>query len=272
MIEAHEVFRTKIATWYAHNRRDFPWRRIHDPYAIYVSEVMLQQTQTHRVEPKFEQWCALFPTWHALADASVAQVLAAWQGLGYNRRALALHHSAQRVIAEFNGSLPADPAVLVTFKGIGKATAASICAFAFNHPTCFIETNIRAVYIHEFFPGRTAVDDKELEPLIKATLDTAHPREWYYALMDYGVMLKKSHGNPSRASKHYSKQSKFEGSDRQIRGAILRALTASARLSFDALLLCSKGDALRLEKQLRALEEEGFIVKHPFQDAYSLKQ
>jgi len=122
--------------------------------------------------------------------------------------------------------LPNDPAILETFKGLGPATAASICAFAFNRPTVFIETNIRAVYLHAFFGHRQEpVSDKELLPLIAVTVDKERAREWYYALMDCGVELKKLYKNPSRKSKHHARQSKFEGSDRQIRGAVVRFLT-----------------------------------------------
>jgi A/G-specific adenine glycosylase len=223
---------------------------------------MLQQTQTYRVAPKFELFMEMFPTFQALAEGSLQDVLAAWQGLGYNRRALALQVIAQQVVAEHNGMLPNDPEILVTFKGIGPATAASICAFAFNSPTVFIETNIRSVFIHSFFKGLDKVDDKELLPLVQATLDYENPREWYYALMDYGVYLKKEKGNPSRKSKHHTKQSKFEGSDRQVRGAIVRAVTRYGELSENDLFVATKEpDESRFARILAQLTTEGFVVK-----------
>ena len=206
-----------------------------DPYHVVVSEIMLQQTQTYRVEPKYEQFIELFPDFEALAHAPLRSVLAAWQGLGYNRRGKYLQQIAQKVVADFNGTLPNDPATLETFPGIGKGTAGSICAFAFNKPTIFIETNIRTVFIHSFFQNQESVHDKELLPLIAQTVDTDNPREWYYALMDYGVHLKKLHANPSRKSKHHTKQSKFEGSDRQIRGMIIKLLTEHASLEREQL-------------------------------------
>jgi A/G-specific adenine glycosylase len=179
-----------------------------------------------------------------------------------------LHTAAQRVVQEFYGSLPNDPEILQTFKGIGPNTAGSICAFAFNKPTIFIETNIRAVYIHHFFSGVEKVHDKQLLPIIEATLDHQNPRDWYYALMDYGVKLKKEHKNPSRKSKHHTVQSRFEGSERQIRGMILRALTEFGKLSFDELVAVITRPEQRIEKNLSDLISEGFIKSH--QDTYFL--
>lgn len=255
-------FKHFIWAFYRDSGRIFTWRNNEDPYAIVVSEIMLQQTQTYRVEPKFDLFMFEFPNFAALATAPLQQLLAAWQGLGYNRRALALQSIAQRVTNEFGGVLPNDPAILVTFKGIGPATAASICAFAFNRPTVFIETNIRSVFIHSFFKGREAVHDKELLPLIEATLDHENPREWYYALMDYGVYLKKEKGNPSRKSRHHTKQSRFEGSDRQLRGAILRTVTRMGEISQEDLVKAVKeNESERFERILVSLEKEGFLAK-----------
>jgi len=214
-----------ITTYYKDNKRIFAWRDVKNPYYVFISEVMLQQTQTQRVMSKFEQFIMAFPTIEILASASRADVLRVWQGLGYNRRAKFLHEAAQKIVQEHHGIIPQSHAALNALPGIGKATASSILAFAYNEPTVFIETNIRAVYIHFFFKDVDAVHDRDLEPLIRSTLNTKDPRQWYYALMDYGVMLKKNHKNPSRQSKHHTQQSHFEGSDRQIRGSIIRALT-----------------------------------------------
>ena len=219
-----ETFKQTVWDFYKENKRDFVWRQTVDPYKIVVSEIMLQQTQTYRVAPKFELFVQRFPTFQALANASIAEVLMLWVGLGYNRRALALHSIAQRVMEEYNGQLPDSVEILKTFKGLGHATASSIVAFAFNKPTEFIETNIRAVYLHTFFNHQEDVHDKELWPFVCATLDKENPREWYYALMDYGVYLKKIYKNPSKKSKHHTTQSPFKGSDRQVRGEIVRLL------------------------------------------------
>lgn len=218
-------FQTKIWKYYQTNGRNFVWRQKITPYFVVVSEIMLQQTQTKRVAEKFPEFIKKFPNFKILANASTAEVIQAWQGLGYNRRALFLRELAKKVVNEYNGKLPNNPEELVKLPGVGKNTTGSIAAFAFNTPTIFIETNIRSVFLHEFFPDQTEVSDTELLPLIEASVSKDNPREWYYALMDYGVALKRANKNPSRASKHHTKQSKFIGSKRQIRGEILRRLT-----------------------------------------------
>jgi len=254
-------FQDLIWNFYAISGRPFAWRNVGDPYKVVVSEIMLQQTQTYRVAPKYDLFLAELPNFYSLAQASLRDVLSLWQGLGYNRRGMALHNIGKKVVDEFNGQLPNDPEILVTFPGIGKATAASICAFAFNNPTVFIETNIRAVFIHCFFNDRIDVYDKEIEPLVAQTLDKANPREWYYALMDYGVMLKKTMPNPSRKSRHHTQQSKFQGSDRQIRGMILKYLVEFPKISQNALIASIPRDNERIEKILGDLCKEGLIKK-----------
>jgi A/G-specific adenine glycosylase len=252
-------FQKTIYAYYAVHKRSFVWRFSADPYHIVVSEIMLQQTQTYRVEGKFEQFVALFPTFDHLARAPLRDVLAAWQGLGYNRRGLALHKLAHEVTTAYGGFIPPSSELLVALPGIGKATAASICAFAFNKPTLFIETNIRSVFIYFFFKNRSNVADKEILPLVELTLDYENPRQWYYALMDYGVMLKKNLPNPSRKSAHYTKQSKFEGSERQIRGLILKALTTHRSLAYGHLVELIQKEPARVKKNLGTLCAEGFV-------------
>jgi A/G-specific adenine glycosylase len=253
-------FKNLIWDCYRTQGRQFPWRHVVDPYHVVVSEIMLQQTQTYRVEPKYTAFLAALPTLHHLASAELRTVLSLWQGLGYNRRGKFLHTMAQEIVQKHGGIIPDAPEVLVQLPGIGKATAGSICAFAFNKPTIFIETNIRAVYIHHFFPGQREIHDKKLLPLVAATVDHANPREWYYALMDYGVYLKKTLPNPSRASRHHVKQSKFEGSDRQIRGAIIRELTKHTVLERQALISLVSRDTARNERILEGLIAEKFLV------------
>ena len=181
------------------------------------------------------------------------------QGLGYNRRGKALWQNAQRVMREFNGVLPDDPDILQTFAHIGPNTAASITAFAFNKPVVFIETNIRAVYLHSFFKDQENIKDAQLMPLIESTLDHINPREWYYALMDYGVYLKKQLPNPSRKSAHHAVQSKFEGSDRQIRGKILKKVIQVGALDKDALFLFLGNEHERYERILDDLIKEQMV-------------
>ena len=254
------AFKQVIWDYYAANRRDFPWRYVEDPYHVVVSEIMLQQTQTFRVEPKFKQFIERFPTWAYLASASWPDVLLAWQGLGYNSRAKRLHEIAKRVVSEFNGNVPDAPDILVTFPGIGPNTAGSICAFAYNKPTIFVETNIRAVFIHHFFPCKDKINDKLILPLVEATLDHVDPRSWYYALMDYGVFLKRQAGNPTRRSTHYSRQSKFEGSDRQIRSMILKQLLVARKIHKDVLIASIDREPERVLRILQDLCDEKLIV------------
>lgn len=255
-------FRSLIWQFYADFKRSFAWRNSDNPYHIMVSEIMLQQTQTDRVIIKFDQFVEAFPTVSFLARANLRDVLGVWQGLGYNRRGKALWHNAQRIMQEFGGVVPDDPAVLETFAHIGPNTAASIAAFAYNKPVIFIETNIRAVYLHSFFKQQTNIHDKQLMPLIAQTLDRTDPRQWYYALMDYGVYLKKNFANPSRASAHHTAQSKFEGSDRQIRGKIVKQLTLGS-LNKQQLFGILGKEHERYEKILQGLQSDGIIkIKH----------
>lgn len=217
-------FQKVIWDYFENNRRDFPWRNTTDPYNILVSELMLQQTQASRVVQKYEEFIKKFPDFVSLAEAYLHEVLQEWQGLGYNRRALYLKKAAEIVVKEFDGVLPDVPEELEQLPGIGRATASSIAAFAFNKPTVFIETNIRTVFIHFFFKHRQKISDKELLPYIKQTLDLKNPREWYFALIDYGVMLKKKFPRRNKKSAHYKKQSSFKGSNRELRGQMLKLL------------------------------------------------
>lgn len=202
--------------------RDLPWRHTHDPYAIWISEVMLQQTQVARVDGRWQQWLERFPSVGALAEAASADVLEEWQGMGYNRRALALHTAARRIVEV--GEFPMDPRDLVALPGIGPATAAGIRAFAFNLPGVYLETNVRTVFLHELYPDEKGVPDRRLVPLVQTACPTDDPRGWYYALLDYGAWLKKVVPNPSRRSSSHVRQSRFEGSHRQRRAQMVRVL------------------------------------------------
>ncbi len=254
-----DSFKETIWNFYASHGRDFFWRTKPTPYHVVVSEIMLQQTQTYRVAPKFAQFIEELPSFETLAQASLRDVLSLWQGLGYNRRGMYLQKTAQKICTDYNGQLPNDPEILVTLPGIGQATAASICAFTFNNPTVFIETNIRAVFIYFFFKNQSEIHDKQLMPLIEKTVDQENPREWYYALMDYGVMLKQTMPNPSRKSRHHTKQSKFEGSDRQIRGAVVRLLTQFRSLDKNSLIEKIGKEPNRVEKIVEKLISDQMI-------------
>ena len=215
--------------------RDLPWRRTRDPYAIWLSEVMLQQTQVTRVDGRWQRWLMRFPTVDALADAEVADVLEEWQGMGYNRRALALRNAA-RAVMDGGGELPRDERDLVALPGIGPATAAGIRAFAFDLPATYLETNVRTVFLHELFSDAEDVPDSAIVPLVRDTCpadasDPADdPRTWYYALLDYGAHLKRTVPNPSRRSRTHVRQSRFEGSHRQKRAEVVRLLLEAHQL------------------------------------------
>lgn len=261
MLKKKEValFQKMIRSFYKQYARSFAWRNIDNPYYVMVSEIMLQQTQTDRVVAKYEQFIEVFPTLAHLAAADLREVLGLWQGLGYNRRGKALWDNARKIMHEYNGIIPNDPAMLETFASIGPNTAGSIVAFAFNKPVLFIETNIRAVYLYTFFKGQNNVHDKQLMPLIEQTLDKVNPRAWYYALMDYGVYLKKLFANPSRASAHYAAQSKFQGSDRQIRGRIVKELAIVGSMSKQQLFAKLGNDHERYERVVQGLVRDALI-------------
>lgn len=265
---ALEEFVARVWEHYDRNARDLPWRRTTDPYRVLVSEVMLQQTQVSRVIAPYEAFIAALPTAEALAEAPLTDVLRLWQGLGYNRRAMALKRAAELIMSEHGGRVPDTIEGLTALPGVGHATAAQILAFAFDVGVPFIETNVRAVYLHEFFPGAEGVPDSAILPIVADTIDHNRPREWFWALMDYGTHLKTTTPNPSRRSRHHVKQSAFEGSNRQLRGRVLAALTKRAGISAgmaggataDELAVEVHFEVKRVAKALDALQSEGFVV------------
>lgn len=242
--------------------REMPWRGIDDPYAVLVSEVMLQQTQVARVLERYPRWLDAFPTVDALAAAPLEAVLDLWQGLGYNRRALALKRTADLVTEHHAGVLPPDEAVLRSLPGIGPATAAAILDYAFRIPAPFIETNVRAVFLHHFFADAADVPDRELMPLVEEAWDRRDPRAWGYALMDYGSRLKQTVPNPSRASRHHVRQSRFEGSRRQKRARLLRAVLGAPGLPSEAYAAEAGIDPATAAALLDELACEGFLSRH----------
>jgi len=236
-----------------------PWRDNTEPYYVLVSELMLQQTQVDRVIPKFELFMRTFPDVTALAQAPLADVLTVWSGLGYNRRAKFLHEAAKKVLAELNGTIPSTYDELVSLPGIGPNTAGAILAYSFNQPVTFIETNVRTVYFHHFFEDQVSVTDKELKEIVGQTVDKEHPREWYWAMMDYGSFLKKQGVGRNSKSSHYKKQAPLAGSLREVRGLILKALAVedASYIQLEAAMPHDPRFAVAIEALLR----EGLVAQ-----------
>jgi len=241
--------------------RDLPWRRTTDPYLIMVSEVMLQQTQVERVIPKYLSFIERFPDLSSLAAAPLADLLTHWQGLGYNRRGVMLKRTCEEIRERHGGVVPSTRGELKRLPGIGDYTAGAILAFAFDLPEPFIETNIRALYLHYFFPGREGVHDREILPLVTATIDHVSPRRWYNLLMDAGALLKRREPNPSRRSIHHQRQSPFEGSTRQVRSRILRLILATPGVTLDGVQRVSGRGRGETREILGRMEREGLIVR-----------
>jgi A/G-specific adenine glycosylase len=259
--KAKTAFKRAVLSYYRRQgRHTLPWRLTNNPYYILVSELMLQQTQVDRVIPKYTAFIEAFPSIDTLAQASLKDVLKLWQGLGYNRRAKFLHEIAVMILQQ-GGTFPATYSELRQLPGVGPYTAGAILAFAFEVAHPVIETNIRTVYIHHFFRDKNGVSDAELLDLVTETLPKKQVREWYYALMDYGVFLKKEHNNPSRRSRHHHVQKKFIGSDRQIRGAIIRALSQKRHTNTSLQVALGELDGERISIQLKTLVAEGLVAE-----------
>jgi len=236
-----------------------PWRipddnGVFDPYKILVSEIMLQQTQVDRVREKYLQFIHKYPSLESLSRATFEDVLRLWSGLGYNRRAKYLYDFA---VANKNVSFPNRLEELVMHKGIGRNTAAAVLVYSFNMPVAFIETNIRTVFTYHFFKEDETVNDALLLIHVQRTIDSENPREWYWALMDYGSFLKKNTPGISQRNAGYRKQSKFEGSTRQLRGRILRILLANGSMSVQKLQEKIADD--RYEIVLKTLVKDSMI-------------
>lgn len=248
-----------VVQHYRRAGRPMPWRSDPNPYWVFVSEIMLQQTQVPRVMQKFPPMVERFPDFAALSAAPFSEVLDLWSGLGYNRRARWMQQAATVIVTEHAGVLPDDPAVLVRLKGVGPNTAGSIAAFAYNRPVVFIETNIRRVLLHAFFSDRSGVHDKDLLSLLADLLPQENARIWYWGLMDVGVVLARTVGNANQRSRHYSRQAPFEGSTRQLRGRILRLLGEHGALTTAELSEGSGFDHVRTGAVVQALVDDGLL-------------
>lgn len=259
--ESIHRFNAILSEFYLKNRRPMPWRDEITPYRVVVSEIMLQQTLVPSVMKKFDYFIQVFPDFVTLAQASLEGVLRAWQGLGYNRRAKYLLQIAQEIMIRWDGIVPDDPEVLRTLPGIGPATAGSIVVFTYDRPIVFIETNVRRVFIHHFFQDQVGVSDKEIYPVLNRTLDHTHPRDWYYSIMDYGTFLAGAIENPNRRSRHYAVQSKFSGSDREMRGRILKILLDEGPTAGDIIHQKIQSEKERTDRILGQMIHEGLLMR-----------
>jgi A/G-specific adenine glycosylase len=187
----HAEIQAALLAWFAECGRDLPWRRTRDPYHILVSEIMLQQTQVDRVLPKYRAFLEAFPTLEVLASAPTAEVIRAWSGLGYNRRAVNMQRSARAVLEEHGGQFPRDIATLLRLPGIGPYTAGAIACFAFEQDVAFIDTNIRRVVRRLFVgPGeRAATGEAQLLATAQAAIPPGRGWAWNQAIMELGALI-----------------------------------------------------------------------------------
>ena len=239
--------------------REMPWRKDTRPYYVLVSELMLQQTQVDRVVPKFNAFIDRFPDEASLADAPLADVLTLWSGLGYNRRAKFLHESAKKIVSDFEGQFPVSYADILSLPGVGPGTAGAITVYAFNRPVPFIETNVRTVYFHHYFADGEKVSDEQLKKVVAETIDFEHPREFYWALMDYGTWLKKNGAGRITQSKHYKKQAPLKGSLREMRGLIVKRLATGDIPRTD--LQQDYANDERFEQAVGGLIDDGLVME-----------
>ena len=271
-------FQRHILKWYRHNRRDLPFRTIvrwHNneprypqklnrnltPYHILVSEIMLQQTQIPRVLEKFPQFIEAFPNWETLARTDTQKLFKIWQGMGYWRRAKYLRECAGAVENVYGGTLPKEPEALMTLPGIGHYTAHAVTCFAYQNPKAFIDTNIRRVFINAFFADKQNVTDKEILPIAQNAVWTPNPREWHYALMDYGSLVLGNTRSLNKQSRHYARQSKFEGSFRSYRAEVIRYLTQNKKASQKAIHTHLSNSPYKTKEILVALAKDNIIHK-----------
>lgn len=249
------AFRRKVFRFYRRHGRDLPFRHTCDPYHITVAEFMLQQTQVERVLPKYDLWLKKWPTWQALAAAATRDILAAWSGLGYNRRAIFLHKLAGAIVKQYDSRLPDDPLALEKLPGIGPYTARAILIFAFNLDLVTIDTNIRRVILHEFNLPPT-LTKTELEAIARRLLPQGQSRDWHNALMDYSRLAlpkRLTHIPPT------TRQSAFAGSQRQIRGHIIKSLTGKTRVSIDRIARDLMRSPLDVRRAAESLASDGLI-------------
>ncbi len=242
-------------------RHTLPWRVVQTPYTVFISECMLQQTPVDRVIPKFKTFARAFPSFSLLGNAGLSEVYARWQGLGYNRRAKYVRDAAKILSEKYGGVLPKSKEDLMRLPGVGPYTAGAILAFAYGNPDAFVETNIRTAVIYHVYPKKKNVPDvailRVLEKIKPAKGKAA--KEWYAALMDYGTHLKRSGVKLNHKSAGYVKQKAFKGSQREVRGAVIREIHKTS-LTAAALYKKLPFEKTNIKNVLKNLNSEGLIA------------
>ncbi|MCZ6891490.1 MAG: A/G-specific adenine glycosylase [Chloroflexi bacterium] len=293
-MSAPNAIQERLLGWYAAHRRDLPWRNTSDPYAILVAEIMLQQTQVARVVPKYTRFLEQFPTWKALAEASPGTVIRAWEGLGYNRRAVRLQATARQVLERFGGHLPRNAHQLEKLDGVGRYTAAAVACFAFGIPTPVVDTNVRRVLGRVLF-GPRPVPERDITSAARSLLDglpNSSASSWAQALMDLGATVC-THVQPrcsicplrnscvsastfqqlqgktvaESPASYRPRQTPFRDSSRYYRGRIiqhLRALPPGETIGLGALGTALRSDLTRddlpwLRQMVAQLHQEGLV-------------
>jgi len=262
--------RRALRAWYRPRLGAYPWRRDPpDPYAVLVSEVMLQQTQAVRVAPRFEAFVARFPGVRALATASRADVVRAWGDLGYPRRAIALHAAARAIVERSGGRVPDDPAELRTLPGVGPYTAAAVAAIAYGRPVVAMDVNVRRVVSRLVGPGR------EVDAAASRLLDRHDPGGWHQAVMDLGrevcrpaprcdacplAAVCRSRGRV-RSGPPRRTRGRYEGSNRQARGRVLSLFRAGGSMGVVGVTRAAGLPAARVAPALEGLVRDGLVER-----------
>jgi A/G-specific adenine glycosylase len=272
------IDRPALVRWYRSRRLAYPWRQDPTPYAVLVSEFMLQQTQAKRVVPAFERFLLAFPTLESLAGASRSAVLRAWSGLGYNRRAVRLHLAARELVAEHGGRVPADPDVLRSLPGVGPYTASAVAALGHGVPVAAVDVNVaRVVARAELGLEPQAADRTRLAEAANAAVDRRRPGQWNQAVMDLGRELCRPRprceacplrrscafaagGGRSSPAPRRGVQGRFEGSSRQLRGLVVRRAVRTGPVSLARLAEESMQPLDRMAEAARTLEAEGLVA------------
>ena len=250
-----KAMQKKILAWYGKNRRNLPWRYTTNPYHVLLSEIMLQQTQVGRVIGKYRLFTRKYSRIEDLANASTADLIKDWSGLGYNRRVIFLQKCAKVTVSEYNGQLPNVYEALLGLPGIGPYTAAAICSFAYNQEIPCIDTNIRRVLLHELsLPESTS--QKELYEMAKECIPKGKSRIWHNALMDYGAVVLTAH---KTGIKPLGRQPRFAGSRRFYRGQVIKLLHAGKRVHIGTLKKALGKNENEIHSILSGLESDGLL-------------